>query len=543
MEHEPNSNHNHHQGPEPRLPAELPGQASEHQLRYFRCQALLANHVAAEEYKEAAEMAAEMGAIVDTQNKILVDRAIWEGREMLKEVQDSCKRSELQSLSFELDRATAEEDFAKAKEISRQISEIEGLGGSPEAGRTEGSEGVEGGEDVSIDGGWLEQELNFHVKKARMLEELHDRDPIQKYERDLRTAVRTEDYEGAAEARDGLKPLYWNRDLQRMQKMLQRQLDQEWAGLERLSEKPVDRLQYALTDAINAEEYELAAVIARRLNKEETALMLTSLDKQLAEKRDTKEEPSFAELQEALEGAIASEDFELASDIQELMRAADECFALEQDLETAAAAGDMQQQQELREQLVAKYTERLNKQLLWDMGFSVSPPEFRVGQVVHHKQGGFTGVVVGWHQEYEGDDSWMPKRGMEFGMTQRFYHVLPDARQVSMDEDTRGKQFIGDLGAPFLMGMADKISPRVMTVYSAEEHLQLVSRDDQLVSGGHPAKGPFGSHCPVEHYALPHLFKAFGDGEFKVGSAMGKLMFYKRQGRQTRLQSLHQERI
>jgi len=499
----------------------VPGAVSATQLQYMACQTQLKHAVDEEDFETAASIKDTMKALEQAELKAMY-RKILDKSSALREANERAKTRN--SLEDDLQRAVLEEDFEEAMRLKESIDAAKaraktGAARLPLLRR--------------IDMVWIESEIGSRIVQARAREEERMKDPITRLESELKHALEDEFFEDAAQIRDQLQAEEQERDVKKMHRDMKRQLAFKTAELERLKRNPVLHLNHQFQAAVDAEEYELAASVLFELRQAEADRMFHALRKSVkaAEERNRRSSPAN-QLETELDQSIAEEDFEKACELRDKLNARDKFSGLQAALQDAESTGRFEEAQMIKEHLVDMYARDLSTPMLMAMGFQYTPPAFRIGQPIYHKTLGFRGVVLGWHDSCRASESWMQHHEIDKlsnGRNQRFYHILPDTRDVSLSKTEDGL-WIGDCDPAFLCGRdaSDRL-PFMQTGYVAEQYLAPLGFEQctgVFASVLKPLKSIISGSTPVQHPLVPFYFMSFRAGRYRSDRRLRDIMFY-----------------
>jgi len=323
-------------------------------------------------------------------------------------------------------------------------------------------------------------------------------------------------------------------------------------------------------EAVNAEDFEEAATLQRQYEAAERDRMLsvlktklerarTAMDKEEEDERQralrrgrrarVQREESLA-LETALHDAIADEDFRRAGKLLFRLRRRSIVWKLTNRLDRAVRDGLFEEATRLKRCLVRKYTSKLSPPLLEALGHKRhadnEAPGLRVGDVVQHSNHAWRGVVVGWHERCEASPGWIAHHEvhhLKHGASQRFYHVLPDLRDVATCKEKVATSGLGlwiaHINPAFLVARcSDDPHPFMQTGYIPEEHLVPLAAHGQTSkwSNGQHSKhlkllGPLRGllsklRGPIKHTLLGHYFSGFEHGRFTPRPHLYSVLFH-----------------
>jgi protein-arginine kinase activator protein McsA len=328
----------------------------------------------------------------------VLEQKINEATELMREEHLKKRRDRLMRMQMDLEDALIEEDYEKATRLREELE--------LEARRREGT--------VSpsklwkkIDAVWLDGEINNKIQQLRSKEEKILEDPVARLQHEMKTAIDEEDFERAAIAREMLIQEEHKRDLDRMEKSLNRECGFRKLEVEKLKQQPIAYLAQKLQDEIDAEDYEAAFETCSMLARKNLEAVMADMVNRTREARETFERlDQISRLEIEQEGAVADEDYQAAVEIRDKIMSMDAIRRLQWKLSQAVDKEKYSEAAELKRELMEAYTNTLSPAVLTDMGYMYKSPLYKVGDVIEHAQDGYRGVVVGWHDSCRASDDW-----------------------------------------------------------------------------------------------------------------------------------------
>ncbi len=371
--------------------------------------------------------------------------------------------------------------------------------------------------------------MGSKVAQQRQREEqaLRD-DPTEGLRRRLRAALDDEDYAAAARARDALRDAELHRAAERMHRDLRRLVSLRRTEAERLGrEDPLRALEARLAALVDAEDYEAAAAARDALRRARFDRLMEGLAHEVGARAaagalpsppavsDPAGDPAVAgagpeRLEEELDAAVRAEDYGRAARLRDALLRGDAARRLERALARAVRRQRFAAAARIKAALLDVYRAALSPPVLRALGVAPAPPSaadpaggggapaadapaFRVGDVVVHRELGYRGVVVAWDDACRASPAWLAAAasgqaaGGEAGAAAvprgRFYHVLPDTRDVSPLPGPAAAAAAAGGGGGVRLGLADcrpafvcgldpaDRLPALRTAYAAEAEL------------------------------------------------------------------------
>ncbi|EKX37686.1 hypothetical protein GUITHDRAFT_165416 [Guillardia theta CCMP2712] len=455
---------------------------------------MLNQAVREERFHDAKALKNQLDTLHNQNMKVLEHKVMDEASKLRNTFNEELRRDKHKRLENELRLHVALEDFEKANEIKIALQQ--------EEEKRKNSNTLSSAIWKRLDNVWLDSQLHNRIAQAKIKEQEHE----------LQKAIIAEEFENAAQILEELKKETHTREVERMFFELRRGIVLHNSELERLAHDPAKLVEYKMKNAVNAEEFEKADALKKELVGHEIKKMYHSL---------------YTRIKEEIK-----KDYGKAKEIFDRMITADEKKRLEVQIARAAESNRWKSVSDLRARLVRLYVNSISRPILTTLGVSFRPPRFRIGDTVKHKGLGYRGVVIGWDDKCLATEYWIKHYKIDQlskGRTQRFYHILPDTRDVSLIQQHHEQLWIADCCPAFLCGeSADDRSPFMQTGYIAEECLGFHDCKEEvglLSSLLNPFRS-LKSTSPIKHPLIPHYFFSFRNGRFRSNSRLRQLFFY-----------------
>eukprot|EP00960_Hanusia_phi_P035898 752021-Hanusia_phi.AAC.1 len=406
----------------------LPATTSQLQLNYLLIKKMLDQAVQEERFHDAKALKNQLNtlhnqnmkvpnACLAFQNLILIQvlehKVMDEATKLRNTLNEELRKDKHKSLENDLRLHVALEDFEKANEIKMALQK--------EEDKRKNNNTFSSAIWKRLDNVWLDSQLHNRIAQAKVREQETLSDAKKRLEHELQRAIIAEEFEEAAKILEDLKKETHTREVERMFFELRRGIVLQNSELERLAHDPMKK-------AVNAEEFEKADALKKELVGHEIKKMYRSLHSRIKEEIQKVKSPSFGFMQsldDQLEDSIAEEDYGKAKQIFDRMLDADEKRRLEVQIAREAENKRWKSVSNLKAKLVRLYVNSISRPILSTLGVSFRPPR---------------GVVIGWDDKCLATEGWIKYHQIDKlskGQTQRFYHILPDTRDVSLIQKKR----------------------------------------------------------------------------------------------------------
>uniref|UniRef100_A0A6U2GBG8 Hemimethylated DNA-binding domain-containing protein n=2 Tax=Hemiselmis andersenii TaxID=464988 RepID=A0A6U2GBG8_HEMAN len=488
----------------------------------------LAAEVRKENFKEAAAIKQEMQA-VHAKALAMLEVKIQSAASKMR-VENAKKRKDVwERIKMDLEQAVVEEDYQRAEKL-RAEKEAE------EQRQAQKESMLPFRLLKKVDNFWLEGELNNKIAAMRAREDQRMKDPVARLKHELVEALEEDDYEKAAKVSSELKEEEHKRDVERMERQLKRDRNYVRLEEERLKKDPVLYLEHRLNDQVQAEDFEEAQVTARELGAARAAKAVQDLTNRTALMKDMMARVGeVGRLKERIQDAVEAEDYELADALRAELIEKDEVTRAERDVDAAERAGDEEEAARLREGLGGLYAERLSMAMLKSIGKHPGSPKHRIGEVVVCGDKGYKGVVLGWTERCLAGDGWAERHGVDGlkeGRKQRFYHILPDVREVAITGGGHNAGSYSDVRKvepAFLCGVSPSDrNPSAITTYVAEENITRWDYQSGLGSVGilrHMMRAML-PESPISHSRIAFFFFSYSRGRYLHSGTVRSTVFF-----------------
>jgi len=505
----------------------LPATTSQLQLNYLLIKKMLDQAVQEERFHDAKALKNQLNTLHNQNMKVLEHKVMDEATKLRNTLNEELRKDKHKSLENDLRLHVALEDFEKANEIKMALQK--------EEDKRKNNNTFSSAIWKRLDNVWLDSQLHNRIAQAKVREQETLSDAKKRLEHELQRAIIAEEFEEAAKILEDLKKETHTREVERMFFELRRGIVLQNSELERLAHDPAKLVEYKMKKAVNAEEFEKADALKKELVGHEIKKMYRSLHSRIKEEIQKVKSPSFGFMQsldDQLEDSIAEEDYGKAKQIFDRMLDADEKRRLEVQIAREAENKRWKSVSNLKAKLVRLYVNSISRPILSTLGVSFRPPRFRVGDTVQNLQLGYRGVVIGWDDKCLATEGWIKYHQIDKlskGQTQRFYHILPDTRDVSLIQKDNDQLWIADCCPAFLCGgSTEDKHPFMQTGYLAEECLGFYNykKEFGLLSSLLNPFRSLKSMAPIKHPLIPHYFFAFRNGRFRSNSRLRQLVFY-----------------